>query len=86
MVLRFDDQMAGSNQNKLEKFEYFLWKYHKDVAGRLTSLIEFDFKTWDDAVKELTNFSQEISTKLRQLIVSGVSSFIQITILNSQEY
>ena len=77
MALRFDGWLSENTTNqkdeKIRVYEKFTTSY-KDYMGRnLTMLLNFDMRIWRDAILGLNNFNTEISKKVQELIIYGVS-------------
>ena len=80
MVLRFEhncDWTKMKIRGKIEASEWFVEANKEMVIGQLTSFVFFNHNIWKEAIKGLTNLYPEMSTKLQQLLIAGVSTFIQ---------
>ena len=77
MVLRFEHRYDTNRDNfgKIETSSKFVEFYKDGVMGELTSFFYFNDKIWKEAIKELPNFNSDVSTKLQQLLIAGVSTF-----------
>lgn len=78
MALRSEDSLQKKRYGIIKASQGFLEVYQEYVPGKMSSFVPFNFKMWKESIEQLAEVNPEISKKLHQLLVAGVSDIRSI--------